>query len=435
MSLRYQISTRILLISLCILILGGTLAIWQARNAVSEEVDSSISLALQLIKIGIGTTKSNETDWMNRLSTLKQTRHLKIQLKKPSGTVINVIQNNQDVEQQETPPDWFVNLVVSDYPEAEYKIDTFDNNFLTLIIQANPMDEITEVWHETIAFFTSILLLVSLTFLSVHLVFNKTLKAINTIVEGLKKIETGEYQNRLPDFSTHEYGSIAKAINHMTDVLESTQQQNKALTQHSLEIQEEERQRLSQELHDEFGQSLTAIKVMAVTATHKDVDIKKITRSISNICDHLMSVLRSMMKQLHPLILTELGLKATLEDLVNNWEERNPAISFTLHCDDAVDNMDRTIIIQVFRVIQECLTNIIRHANASHVTISLTIKPEPRSLHLLVSDNGQGCRSDNITSGFGILGMKERIKLLGGDFKLQSQPNEGMEIKAQIPLP
>jgi two-component system sensor histidine kinase UhpB len=81
------------------------------------------------------------------------------------------------------------------------------------------------------------------------------------------------------------------------------------------------------------------------------------------------------------------------------------------------------------------LTNIIRHANASHVTISLTIKPEPRSLHLLVTDNGQGCLSDTIAPGFGILGMEERIKLLGGDFKLQSQPNEGMEIKAQIPLP
>ena len=434
MSLRYQISIRVLLISLCILILGGTLAIWQARNAVSEEVDSSINLALQLIKIGIGASKSNETDWLYRLSALKQTRHLNIQLKKPSGSVINIIQNNQAADQQETPPDWFVNLVVSEYPEAEYQIDTFDNKSLTLIIQANPMDEITEVWHETIAFFTSILLLVSLTFLSVHLVFNKTLQAINTIIEGLKKIENGEYQNRLPDFSTYEYGSIAKAINHMTDVLESTQQQNRALTQHSLKIQEEERQRLSQELHDEFGQSLTAIKVMAVTVTHKNVDIKKNTGSITNICDHLMTVVRSMMKQLHPLILTELGLKATLEELVNNWQMINPSISFSLHCDDEVDSMDQTIIIQVFRVIQECLTNIIRHANASQVTICLSIKPVPRSLHLLVTDNGQGCRSDIIASGFGIRGMEERIKLLGGDFNLQSQPNEGMVIKAQIPI-
>ena len=82
MSLRFQISLRILLISFCILILGGTIAIWQARNAVNEEVDSSIKLALQLIKLGLSASSSNdinETDWVYRLSALEQTRHLNIQ--------------------------------------------------------------------------------------------------------------------------------------------------------------------------------------------------------------------------------------------------------------------------------------------------------------------------------------------------------------------
>jgi two-component system sensor histidine kinase UhpB len=434
MSLRYQISIRILLISLCILLIGGAIGIWQARESVSKEVDSSINLALQLIKIGIGTAKVHQTDWMFRLGSLEQTRHLTIQLKKPSGEVINITRQSKIDEQDDTPPDWFVNLVVSDYPKAEYYIDTFNNKTLTLIVQANPMDEIAEVWEETLAFFISILLLVALTFLAVHLVFDKTLQAIQSIVEHLKQIEIGQYQKRLPDFETQEYNNIAKAINHMTDVLDSTQKQNKALTQHSLEIQEEERRRLSQELHDEFGQSLTAIKVMAVTAAHEKADTQKITGSITEICDHLMTVVRSMMKQLHPLILTELGLKATLEDLLQQWESRSAAMTFSLHCDEAVDSIDRTIVIQVFRVIQESLTNIIRHAHASHVTINLEISTSPATLDLLVSDDGQGCDLDRVVSGFGLLGMEERIKLLGGSFKLQSQVNKGLQINATIPL-
>ncbi|NOQ13377.1 MAG: histidine kinase [Methyloprofundus sp.] len=434
MSLRYQISLRILLISLCILMLGGSIAIWQARNAVSNEVDSSIKLALQLIKISVDSTQSNKADWIYRLSSLEQTRHLKIQLKSPSGSIIDIMRSSPPNKQQETPPSWFVKLVVSDYPKAEYQIGTFDNRFFTLIIQANPMDEITEVWHETIAFFSSILLLVFLTFLSVHLVFNKTLQSIQIIVKNLKGIEKGEYHKKLPDFSTQEYDSIAKAINHMNDVLNSTQQQNQALTQHSLEIQEEERRRLSQELHDEFAQSLTAIKVMAVAATYEEADTKTITTSIVEICDHLMTVLRSMMKQLHPLILTELGLKATLEDLINHWETRATPISFSLQVDDAVDTLDKTIIIQVFRVIQESLTNIIRHANATRVTISLSINPDSNTLDLWVNDNGQGCDLNSVSAGFGLQGMAERVKLLGGTFELQSQPAKGMQIKAQIPI-
>lgn len=434
MSLRYQISLRILLISLAILMLGGTIAIFQARNAVSNEVDSSIKLALQLIKINVGTTQSNETDWVYRLRSLEQTRHLKIQLKKPSGTIINIARNPQEAEQQDTPPNWFINLVVSNYPKAEQQITTFDNHSLTLIIQANPMDEMTEVWHETIAFFSTLLALVLLTFLAVHLVFNKTIQTIQTIVKNLKNIEKGEYDKKLPYFSTQEYDSIAKAINQLNDVLNKTQLQNHALTQHSLEIQEEERQHLSQELHDEFGQSLTAIKVMAVTAGHEKSDTKKITCSIIEICDHLMTVVRSMMKQLHPLILTELGLKATLEDLLNHWETRLPKTSFSLKINDAVDSLDKTIIIQVFRVIQESVTNIIRHADATHVTISLKINPAFNTLHLLIEDDGKGCDLTVNNSGFGLQGMAERIKLLGGNFKMQSQLDKGMLITAQIPI-
>ncbi len=434
MSLRYQINIRIILIALCILLLGGSIGIWQARQSVSNEVDSSISLALQLIKIGIGTKKTQQTDWMFRLSGLEQTRHLNIQLKTPLGEVVDISTQPTRDESDETPPDWFINLVISEYPKVEYPIETFNKGSLILIIQANPMDEIAEAWQESIAFFSSLLVLIFLTFISIQLVFNKTIKSIHSIIEHLKGIERGDYQKKLADFSTQEYDDIAKAINHMTEVLDKTEKQNRALTQHSLEIQEEERRRLSQELHDEFGQSLTAIKVMAVTAAHEKSDTPKITASMIEICDHLMIVVRSMMKQLHPLILTELGLKATLEDLLHHWELRNTSTVFTLHYDDAVDQLEQTIVIQIFRVIQESLTNIIRHAQAGQVSISLHISEEPDRLILSVTDDGLGCNLEQLAPGFGLLGMEERIKLLGGEFKIQSQVSQGLKIKAEIPL-
>ncbi|NOQ64257.1 MAG: histidine kinase [Methyloprofundus sp.] len=436
MSLRHQISLRILLISLCILMLGGAIAIWQARNAVSNEVDSSIKLAQQLIKLSVGNTQFNEADWVYRLNSLEQTRHLNIQLRKPSGGLLNFNATALDVEQQELPPHWFIALVVSDYPKVEYPINTVDQQFLTLIIQANPMDEIIEVWHETLTFFKTILLLVFLTFIAVYFTFNQTLQAIQVIVENLKNIEQGQHPQKLPDFSTQEYNRIAQAINQMNDELSATQQQNQALTQHGFDIQEKERQRLSQELHDEFGQSLTAIKVMAVTAAYETSDTQAVTSAIVDICDHLMTVLRSMMKQLHPMILTELGFKASLEDLVHQWESRTPEIVFILQVDDWVDGMGETVVIQMFRVIQESLTNIIRHAEASEVSIRLTIEPNENMsiLKLVIQDNGKGCDLDTISTGFGLQGMAERIKLLGGQFKMQSQEGVGMQIMAEIPV-
>ena len=282
------------------------------------------------------------------------------------------------------------------------------------------------------------------TFLAVNLAFNKALKSIAIIVNALKIIETGQYRQKLPDFSILEYDSIAKAINHMTTQLNASQQENRALTQHSLAIQEDERQRLSQELHDELGQSLTAIKVMAVTAGRSQAgavgtraDIKQTTDAIISVCDHLMDVVRSMMHQLHPLVLAELGLKATMEDLLHHWAIRNPALELTLDCPDEVDALEQKITIQVFRIVQECLTNIVRHAQAKQATIKLEIVGHSimgRTLRLQIMDDGLGCEADKIKTGFGLLGMRERINSMDGELTIQTGPQQGMSIIANIPL-
>ena len=440
MSLRYQIYIRILISSLFILLLVGSIVIWQARNAVEKEVDSSINLAVQLINFGLSQASQHsytETDWLLQFNALKETRHLNIQLKMPSGEIISVARKNHSANPQEKPPQWFIRLVDGQHPKVENPITTFGGKQLTLIIEANPLDEIIEVWEESIGFFSSLLLLSLFTFLAVNLAFNKALKSISVIVNALKIIETGQYGQNLPVFSILEYDSIAKAINHMTGELNIIQQENQALTQHSLEIQEYERQRLSQELHDELGQSLTAIKVMAVTAAHKKADVKQSTDSIVSVCDHLMRVVRSMMHQLHPLVLTELGLKSTMEDLVSHWASRNSELDLVIACTDEVDTLEQKIAIQIYRIVQECITNIVRHAEARRAIISLEIIDSfnsGRALRLRVTDNGNGCTAEKIKTGFGLLGMKERVNSLGGEFTIETQPQEGMSIIAFIPI-
>lgn len=435
MSLRYQIIFRILLSSLCILLLGGAIAIWQARQAVEKEVDASIHLALQLITLGMAeSTSLQQVEDLSRFRALRQTRHLSIQLLKPDGQLMHFAGEQQPSHPEDMPPAWFIRAVKGDYPKVEHKINTQDGEPLTLIIEAQPLDEITEVWQESLGFFSSLSLLTLLSFLVVNLVLNKSLKAIGIIVDALRTIETGQYKHQLPAFSTVEFDNIAKAINHMTIELEKTRQENSDLTQHSLAIQEEERQHLSQELHDEFGQSLTAIKVMAVTASRQAADVGKITATISDICDHLTLVLRSMMQQLHPLVLTELGLKATLEDMVNHWSERNPGLKLSIICGDEVDGLDKNIARQIFRVIQECLTNVIRHADAKQVRIDLRVQAAEGKLFLNVTDDGQGCDMQNLNRGFGLRGIKERIKSLAGEVSLDSRPGAGMRISAWIPL-
>jgi two-component system sensor histidine kinase UhpB len=440
MSLRYQLNIRILVAFIGIVLLGGSITIWQARKAVEKEIDSSINLAVQLISFSLSRVPHatpSESDWLAELNALKETRHLSIQLRKPSSEIINLSGKQLKIPAETKPPRWFINLVGAHYPKAERQLISSTGEPITLVLMANPLDEITEVWQESLAFFSAIFILTLFTFLAIQGVFSQAIKTIAVIVNALKDIESGHYQQLLPEFSSREFTSIAKAINHMTVVLDDAQQQNRALTHHSLAIQEAERQRLAQELHDELGQSLTAIKVMAVTATHEKADVPEIAESISNISDHLIQVVRSMMHQLHPLILSELGLKATLEDLLHHYSARHPELTLTLTCADQVDKLEQVITIQLFRVVQECLTNIVRHARADKVAIDLAIEQNPgqtKRLLLAVKDNGQGCSADKIKSGFGLLGMRERVNSLDGEFVIQTQPDQGMKVLVTLPL-
>jgi two-component system, NarL family, sensor histidine kinase UhpB len=435
MSLRYQINIRIVLTSMVILILGGIITIWQARQSVKTELDSSLNLAGQLIQLNFpnGSQGSIDVDsWLPRFVSLEQTRHLTIQLKQPGGTIVNFAAKAKPATDT-IPPQWFVHLLSAQPPKIEQQFMNAKGENISLIVQANPIDEISEAWKESCAFFSTLLIMTTITFLAVNLLFTKTLKAITVIVEGLQAIEQGNYQQKLPDFSTQEYDNIAKAINHMTDVLDATQKENKALTLHTLQIQEDERQHLAKELHDELGQSLTAIKVMASTAKNTKSDTGQIADTIISVCDHLITVVRSMMRNLHPLVLTELGLKASLEDLLNHWLQRHPGLSIILECPDTVDTLEQKIAIQVFRIVQECLTNIVRHAQATEATVHFEITAG-KQLHLEITDNGQGCTMSETKKGFGLLGIRERIKSLTGELNIQTNHQQGMKITAYIPL-
>jgi two-component system sensor histidine kinase UhpB len=247
--------------------MGGVIAIWQARSSVKTELDSSLNLASQLIQLNFPNGSQGTVDvdaWLPRFVSLEQTRHLTIQLRQPKGNIVNFAAKAKPVSEA-IPPQWFVQLISAQSPKIEQHLTNADGRRISLIVQANPIDEISEAWQESRAFFATLVIMTAITFLAVNLLFNKTLKAINVIVEALKALEQGNYQQKLPEFATQEYDSIAKAINHMADVLDAAREEKSALTRHTLQIQEEERQHLAKELHDELGQSLTAIKVMATT--------------------------------------------------------------------------------------------------------------------------------------------------------------------------
>jgi two-component system sensor histidine kinase UhpB len=431
MSIRALINLRIIASVILILILSATIAVWQARNSVEKEVNSSINLAVQMIEFGFNQlpSSSEENDaWLQKIATMQPVRHLYISIEDNKSE----LQKNNTLyidNDEHTAPHWFIKAVMVDFFTHNYDIKIADGSTKTIFITANPMDEISEAWGETKAYFWSIVLMLSIIFFTVNLVFHSVLQAVKVILSGLRQIETGYFDHVLPRFKISEFDAIAIKINDMSLALKTAQQNNQALARHTMQIQETERQNMSRELHDEMGQSLTAIKAMAVTCQQADTDVKTVASSIVDICDHLSVVVRSMMRTLHPLSLTELGLGATLSELVREWQRRSSDLQFDLNYDVSLEKLSHDITIHVYRIVQECLTNVVRHAKASEVTI--LVAKQGHKVWITVSDNGQGNQLNS--PGFGLLGMRERAENLGGEFKLESAEKGGVNVVVQLP--
>lgn len=435
MSLRGLINSRILFSVIIISLFGSILTIWQARQSVDREVNSSFNLALQMIDLGfshLSRTSMTEYEWLKQISAIQKTRHLHISIVNEQGEEVEWFVSESEDEQ--SLPNWFVRAVTTSYPSANYDVRLADGRTKHIIVRADPLDEIEEAWEESVAYFWSVMTMIGVIFLAINIVFNSMLKTVRSIVVGLRRVESGQYGRKLPPFKISEFDSIATEINHLSDALKIAKDKNQALARHTMQIQESERRNLSRELHDEMGQSLTAIKAMSTATRQPGADVAKISSSIADICNHLAGVVRSMMRTLHPLSLADLGLGATLSDLINEWRRRHAELVIKLDYDDRLDQIPHELAIHVYRIAQECLTNVIRHANATEVTLDIQQEGDEKSARVVmrIKDNGQGGTSSG--HGFGVLAMRERVENMGGRFRFESEAGKGVSVNAWMPI-
>jgi two-component system, NarL family, sensor histidine kinase UhpB len=215
--------------------------------------------------------------------------------------------------------------------------------------------------------------------------------------------------------------------------------ENRRLSQENLRILEVERKHLARELHDELGQYLNAIKIDAVAIRGASDVAFSSNASIAIIrtVDHVHAAVSDMIARLRPVALDELGLVAALEHCVDHWRQRVPSTRFVLTVRGNFEDLSEPLNLTLYRLIQEGLTNIYKHAQAKQATITLerigSIRCGQDELSLTMADDGCGMESTTRTSRFGLSGMRERVEMAGGTFKLESAPGRGLRFEAHLP--
>ena len=202
-------------------------------------------------------------------------------------------------------------------------------------------------------------------------------------------------------------------------------------------MREEERTQIARELHDQLGQALTAMKFDLAWLTdrlvQKDAALAQKAKAVTAQMDTMIKTVRRIATELRPGMLDDLGLAASIEWQARDFEKRTGIVcKVSVSCADLP--LTRNQSVALFRIFQEALTNVARHAGAHHIEVTCSATPE--ALTLQVHDDGRGIQADEIAGlhSLGLLGMRERAKHLGGTFDIQGVPGGGTIVTVSIPL-
>lgn len=210
--------------------------------------------------------------------------------------------------------------------------------------------------------------------------------------------------------------------------------ENKLLTQHVLEVQERERLELARELHDDIGQFLTGISLdIATLVSYQDENIALLAKRISNNCRMTRNISRKLIRRLRPSSLDSQGIVAAVKAVVQEWLTYNPKIKAEIEIDETIQSLSEKTNITLYRIVQEALTNISKHAHASQVNITLKFDQAKSAISLLVRDNGIGIQQGSKKFSFGLIGMRERVHALQGEINIHSVIAQGTTLQVLIP--
>jgi PAS domain S-box-containing protein len=201
---------------------------------------------------------------------------------------------------------------------------------------------------------------------------------------------------------------------------------------------EDERRSLARELHDELGQYVSAIKIFAANITNRtkgrNKDIEEAANSVTSAANQIYDGMHSIIRQLRPGALDNLGLSETLKDMISNYQTQNKEVNINLNVGDKINHLGEIININIYRIVQEAMNNCFKHANAKNIIISLN--QTKKNLKFNFTDDGIGFDTKllNKTKQFGLIGMQERVKALNGNIAIKSVKREGTSINISIPL-
>ena len=443
MSLRLRIN---LLVAAVIVVFTAVVLAFQlidTRRSVREETEAANIVATHLLGFFVNTyAKTSTPIVLESLERLGRVRSTEIALRDDAGREI-YRSPPSPYKSGRNAPAWYAALVAPEPMLSELRF--LDS---TLSIEANASRAVLDGWDDTVTLLEfGIGVLVVGNLLVFWLVRGAT-EPFRTIERGLADVERGAFHTRLPPLPGAEAGSIALAFNRMAAAIEDNLTARAEAADARLRLEqsrelasivqariEDERAEIARELHDETGQSLTAIRSLAFSLARRetgDATVRETSTLIADTAAKLYAAMHALIPRLRPLTLDSLELADAARERVDEWRRMHPGIAFSLQLDTLPADLGESYTLTAYRILQEAVTNALRHASPRRIEIR--IASDEDALTIEVADDGRGLPDDWQRRGqFGLRGMQERARALDGEFTIANRDEGGTRVAARLP--
>ena len=447
MSLRLKIHLIVGVLTLLFVVAVLGLQLRSMREAVNEEVVAANRVAAQLLNRTVWRYAAQGTPaLLGFLQGVGRVRSNDITLLDAQGKVLYNSPLSPYKAGREAPA-WFAALVSPKLPQQA--IEFPDGK---LIVESNASRAVLDAWDEAVVLVLSAFAMLVLLNVLVYWLVGRTVRPFRQIVGALNQLEGGRFDVALPPLAGSEAATIGAAFNRMVGMLQGHIETERRAVRAELQLSdsreltrwvdhhiEQERRMIARELHDELGQSVTAMRSMALSIAQRvrtlDPQAEQAARTIAEESSRLYDAMHGMIPRLTPLVLDNFGLAEALADLVERTRRSQPGVQIELHVDLADAQLGSEPALALYRAAQEGITNALRHGQAQHVRLSVQGRAAEVVLELV--DDGVGLAPGwaDKAGHHGLRWLGERVCILGGQFEVAAATPRGTQLSVRLPLP
>jgi len=455
--IRWQILTAVIVTFAMTGLVASSVGIIDARRRANVETDFHLGLWQQYITAQFSKLASeHEIDGV--AATLKRefsrARHITATItKQRTGESVPLVSDVDDIdaagsgERGDAAPEWFIAMVQSRTDVRNVDLTVRGALVANVSLAAKPDDEISEAWVllRKVALWWVVGSL--LTCVGLYFVLGYILGPLTAFANGIRELEDGHYDFRVPQIRIQELVPISANINTLASALQKAKADNSKLYRQLIAVQEDERRQIAADLHDEVGPCLFGI-MAATSSIRRQAEalpapqarsIIDATAEIVAISDKLRTMNRGLLARLRPVALGRVSLEELLSDLITSLARANPDVHFGRAMEWLPKSLGEAIDLTIYRSIQEGITNALRHSGATRIDIHIACagpdgrEPGGGKICVGIEDNGHGFMPGT-PFGFGISAMRERVHLLGGSLAIGLRQAGGTVLAIEIPV-